>query len=62
MFGVHTIAGPRPRPPRTALAIRDDDGKWDDWDYTAPLANDAELFESSPNDFFFIFKLFLIIS
>ena len=58
MFGVHTIAGPRS--PRTALAIRDDDGEWDDWDYTAPPANDAKLFESSPNKFF-LFLIFLII-
>ncbi|RLM86028.1 hypothetical protein C2845_PM04G14280 [Panicum miliaceum] len=45
MFGVHTIAGP----PRTALAIRDDDGEWDDWDYAAPPAYDAKRLESSPN-------------
>lgn len=45
MFGVHTIICL----PRTALAVRDDDGEWNDWDYAAPLGPDAMMLESSPN-------------
>ncbi|CAL5088595.1 unnamed protein product [Urochloa decumbens] len=45
MFGVHTVG-----PPRTAVAVRDDDGEWDDdWDYAAPLGPDAKFMASSPN-------------
>ncbi|CAN6224276.1 unnamed protein product [Urochloa humidicola] len=42
MFGVHTIG-----PPRTTVAVLDDDGEWDDWDYAAPLGPDAKFMESS---------------
>lgn len=43
MFGVHTIR----RPPRTSIAVKDDDGEWNDWDY--PETFTGELIESSPN-------------
>ncbi|GJM98944.1 hypothetical protein PR202_ga15997 [Eleusine coracana subsp. coracana] len=44
MFGVHTIG----RPPRTSVAVKDEDGEWGAWHYPAPFT-DPELIQSSPN-------------
>ncbi|CAN6174141.1 unnamed protein product [Urochloa humidicola] len=44
MFGVYTLG-----PPRAAIAIRDDDGSWQDWDYPAPLPEDAAMIQASSN-------------
>ncbi|CAN6182119.1 unnamed protein product [Urochloa humidicola] len=44
MFGVYTMG-----PPRAAIAIRDDDGSWQDWDYPAPLPEDAAMIQAPSN-------------
>lgn len=44
MLGIYTIG-----PPRTALAVRNDDGSWQDWDYPAPLYPDAPMLRASTN-------------